>query len=125
MEISKNRMDNQRRNVRLRFDEFEASSDRKLKTADKARKNRELFLKGLEWFHSDKSLAEASIDDICFKRGYEEGLYELGFRCGYEYKSCDDMSKDFTEHFKFKDGYRDGEEKRLIDDSKKEAKGRR
>ena len=94
MEISKDKVNIQRRNDRLHFDEFEASYDRKLKTANKARNNRQLFLEGLAWCHDGNNLNDAVTEkkeNISFKRGYEEGLYQIGFRYGYDYIPYDNI----------------------------------
>lgn len=131
MEISKEKKFVQRRNERLHYDEIESSYENKLKTANKARNNRKLFLEGLAWFHDGKTLESAidiieldgvktqKKDNISFKRGYEEGIYELGFRYGYNSVPYANIPKEFASYERCKTGYRDGKERKILDDSKK------
>lgn len=128
MEISKDKVNIQRRNDRLHFDEFEASYDRKLKTANKARNNRQLFLEGLAWCHDGNNLNDAVTEkkeNISFKRGYEEGLYQIGFRYGYDYIPYDNIPELFSRSERCIAGYHAGEEKKLLDDSKNATKSHR
>ena len=132
MEIGKDRLNVKIRNDKLHFDEYEASYNRKLKTADKARKNRQLFLEGFAWCRSGKKLEEATetikIDDatiekkdvLSFKRGYEESAYEIGFRYGYDYMPYEDIPETVAAYDKCRAGYHDGGQKRLLDENKKE-----
>ena len=137
MEISKEKINTQMRGDRLHFDEFEASFDRRLKTANKSRNNRRLFFEGLTWCNKGNRLEDANDeikienttvakkDNISFKRGYEEGIYQNGFRCGYEGVPYESIPELFSKHEKCKIGYQDGKDRRVLDDLKKEAKSRR
>jgi len=132
MEIGKDRLNAQIRNDRLHLDEYEATYNKRLKTADKTRKSRQLFLEGFAWCHSGKNLDEATEtvevdgttiakkDVLNFKRGYEEGAYELGFRYGYDYIPYEDIPEIVASYDKCRAGYHDGGQKRLLDERKKE-----
>ena len=119
------------RNDRLNVVSQRDSQKRKEEAAKKRIVIEKIFISGTNWFKNGKKIEDATDiitfdgkemmlkDNIYFLRGYEAGMFQLGFECGYKQVSLDTINDSFKSNKHFMDEYNKGIKQREIDERKK------